>query len=827
MENRVIELTYPDTPEFPSKNIRILDKSRNVYTATKMETKMEMIDILSEMVCEQKYDLLNVNKEKRPIDKDGNLLKNWNTLPYETLCENHTDESGMWGIRHGFHREGKKYTMGLDFDMCGSEHKLRGCETTCALWDEYREKAESWNGCFTSSTEGNMNVLIDYTQSPLLQEKIKAIGKSKFVVANLEILIGGYQVIPPSKTICKINKVANRHREFLALPFYVIPSDDIPDPVRDFIISKMPEIKTTVSSFTPVVDEKWLDLLFNFIKNEVVEGVKKIGRADWFYICSILKSNGYGKEVWLRWSRLVSQTQTASKTWDSIKKSGFVIHGLLNICKRVNSFGLMEWKDKYGQFIPLGVLEKGENDVARYIASFLENIRFSKNMWWVCDGRNLWSQRKDVTAIVISTIQEQIDVVLSILHFKKSNEKEEKEKEKMDDDIKSYNKCRVVYGKSGHSNQVIKCLMTYLLDESFYEKLDENIYQIAYSNGIYDMKTRTFRAGILPTDYLTKTVKFDWEEGTEEHKALVRNELKKICNWNETHLLYYLSVFGFSLTGDASLHQLLFYLRGQSAENGKSVVLEIMTILFNEIYVKKIDSKFFDVKASDQHKTLAELKGIRIAWANEISKTKCDANLIKDLADGTQIPYKVMYGTTAMLNVRFKLFLVSNHTLNIPADKGVERRVNLFQMESKFGNYEDDYEAKKFKKDARFGEKMTGIYKYALLSVLMDAAYDFIQNGLPPIPPEWEVEKKSMMDDNSPSTDFWENNFETGAGFTCSKGDIERRLTESKTKMSIKDFKDELKKNGIKYTYDKDIMTNRVRGLFTGFRIIDRGDENL
>jgi hypothetical protein len=53
--------------------------------------------------------------------------------------------------------------------------------------------------------------------------------------------------------------------------------------------------------------------------NGEVKESKIISRVLWFQICSILKQNGYDKSVWLKYSGLVSKTQTASKQWDKIK----------------------------------------------------------------------------------------------------------------------------------------------------------------------------------------------------------------------------------------------------------------------------------------------------------------------------------------------------------------------------------------------------------------------------------------------------------------------------------------------------------------------------
>jgi phage/plasmid-associated DNA primase len=833
------ELTYIDTPEKIEKPTYISRTSIQHEMESKMENELmenaDVMGVLASMIYEDKLNLVNVDADKRPVGKDGRALKDWNKLSYAELMRQHNENSLFWGLRNGFHAEGGRYTLSLDFDMCGETHQYRSCEETCALWNEYEQNTTT-DGRFTSSTDGNMNVLVDYTNSQILQEKVKALGKNKVTVHSLEILLGGNQVIPPTMTKCKISGREERRRAFLDNPFYVIPDDDTPDFVRDFILRHLP---TTVTrrAFVPVApvtpaEDKWLDLLFNFIGNEVVNGAKKIPWNSRFHICGMLKSNGYSKNIWLQYNGLAPSKSDPETLWKSCRDN-FPIFGLIKICNKANAFGLREWRNKHNQYINITVLQKGENDIAKYIAPHLEDVRYSQNTWWYCDPKtSLWSQRKDITAIVISTVQRHIDNALEILYFKKDTATEE-EKEKLETQIGEYNKQRASMTKSSVSNQIIKCLLTYCHDVEFFDKLDDTIYQMVYKNGIYNMKTKSFRYGILPTDYLTKTANFDWiMECPEDEKEAVRHELKKICNWNDQHLAYYLAMYGYSFTGDAEKQQKLYYLRGQLAKNGKSVMLEVLSDIFDEVYVKKLELGFFDERAPDRHKTMAGLKGIRLAWTNEVSKKRADANFIKDIADGTKIPYRVMYGTTTTLNVQFKVVLVSNNTLDIAADNGIDRRLVLCQFDSSFRAGEngteavDDYEKRVFVADELFATKMKTVWRNALLHLIMDASYDYIQNGMPPIPEEWDNDKKDMIADNTPFRDFFETNFIVGDGLTISKSIIESVLANYKIeKVGMKGLKDELKKMSIPYTYNKDKMVKGVKGVFTGFALREQDEE--
>ena len=841
------ELTYTDTPDI-SENPTIYSKKDHEKMSTmENETELAMMEnehgdvmaILAEMICHHKLNLVNVDTDKRPIGKNGKPLKDWNNLSYTELLAHHNEDSLFWGIRNGFHAEGRRYTLSLDFDMCGASHEYRSCPETCALWNEYEQTA-SKDGQFTSSTDGNMNVLVDYTNSTVLKEKIEKYEKAKLVVYNLEILLRGNQVIPPTMTNCKISGKSENRRTFIGNPFYVIPDDDTPDFVREFILrqfpkeSKVPERKKVKREAEAEVEaeveaakvDKWIELLFDFIGNEKVGGAKKINWNHRFHICSMLKSNHYSKEIWMSYYLLSSDNETkAENLWKSVHDD-YPIFGLVNICNAVNPFGLREWRNKHNHFIPLTTLQRGENDIAKYQSDYLADVRYTKDGWFICDSNtNVWSQRKDVTAVVVTRIQTHIDNALEIQYFKKDRATEE-EKEKLEDQIISYNKCRCNVSKSGTSSQIIKCLMTYLYDEDFAERLDTTLYQLVFRNGIYNMKTRTFRCGIVPTDFVSKTIPYDWQmEADESQKQYVRHELKKICNWNEQHFHYYLTLLGYILTGDAEREQYIWFFRGQLAKNGKSVILEVLSDILGH-YARKLELGFFDEKATNRHKTLDNLRGCRLVWANEVSKKRCDAFFIKEISDGTKTEYGKMYGNTTTLNVQFKCILVSNNTLDLPADSGVDRRFILMQFDSSFRAGEngtekvDDYENRVFIQDADFPNKLKTTNRNALLHVLMDAAYDYVRNGLPPIPEEWKEDKEDMMSDNSPFKDFFESNFVVGEGQQVFRYTLDSILESyKKGRMDLKDLKDELKKMRVPYKYEKEKMYKGKKGLFKGFGI--------
>ena len=80
---------------------------------------------------------------------------------------------------------------------------------------------------FVSSTQGNFNVLVDYSVSNQIKEWVANLGKAKFAIHELEILVAKNQIIPPTATNSKITGTLGPAREFMnENNFYVMEKEE-------------------------------------------------------------------------------------------------------------------------------------------------------------------------------------------------------------------------------------------------------------------------------------------------------------------------------------------------------------------------------------------------------------------------------------------------------------------------------------------------------------------------------------------------------------------------------------------------------------------------
>jgi hypothetical protein len=553
-------------------------------------------------------------------------------------------------------------------------------------------------------------------------------------------------------------------------------------------------------------------------------GNKEHSRNTWLILCSWFVNHSTKKEfidfVEPEWR------EQADKLFDNFSKNKKPCskYALDNIAKIKDENAYLVWRRKNNIYISVDILKRGCNDVAKFIASRLkQNLIYCNDLWFQFDIQTcLWRITKRPDAMVINHIQRDIDETRESILYKKNRTDDEDEKKNLSLLEKMFVDYHREVSKGAYVSQTLKFLADYLLDADFEKILDNQTGFVAFKNGILDLKTLDFRNGLLQSDFITKTIPHNYTEKNDDDVIDVRTALKKICNWNDSHLDYYLSCIGYALTGLSSREQNFWYLRGQTAENGKSVIFEALEKIMPN-YVIKGTSTFLD-KGAELKKEVPTWKGKRILWLNEVSTKMKDEDLVKAVCDGTDFKYNRNYATEAeKVAILFKLFGVSNNSLSIKGDAGIARRFKLLQFNSQFqlDTTEDDFETLQFIRNKTFSDDLCGKWRDALLHLIFSYSKDYIVNDcLKPYPKEWNDEAKENIADNNKFIEWFDETFEIGKDFVCFKVDFENILPNEYKSLKIKD---ELTRMKIKFTYDsqmkKIIDGARKKGAFVGFRI--------
>jgi hypothetical protein len=412
-------------------------------------------------------------------------------------------------------------------------------------------------------------------------------------------------------------------------------------------------------------------------------------------------------------------------------------------------------------------------------------------------------------------IHKHIDYSIQIKINERNKTEDAEEQKSITDDIKTYSKMYSDVDKSGFYSMITKHLKTILYDSTFYSKLDNHPYQLAFLNGFYNLRDKEFIKGYSDYDYVTKTIPFDYTEPTTEQTEFVKNILFKICNCNQSHMDYYMGVLGQALLGDPELEKALYFCVGVGGNNGKTLIFEALADIMPN-YVSKIERKTFEKGYAKAHKHLAGTKGKRIVYVEELSTKEQDIELAKEVADGKNIKNEIMYGTDELINIMFKLFFLSNCQANLKVDGGIGNRYRQLCHNSKFNKetMEDNYEALDFIQDKTLADKLKGIYKHALLQLFIDAGHLYTKTNTLIIPDEFEEAIVNTLEANDEVKMWFNENCEYGDDFKCSKKKLEEHISKP-----FRDIQNEIQRI-TNFKYDRNLKFGKLcKGGWKGFQI--------
>ena len=409
---------------------------------------------------------------------------------------------------------------------------------------------------------------------------------------------------------------------------------------------KLPEKQNSPRSVAELethAKDKYIELI-----NTCGDSNEKILHPDWYCIATFLKTHGYDKQFFRDFTEkyVSNKSSELDGIWDKQIKMETRMNpkAIENITYKYNPDGLKMWKLKYPE---KNYITTPDNIIDNYLCAKLiapylkETLRICCFEWWALGDDNLWKIVKKPVYYAVTEIRKYIDHSNAELTNKIKLMPDGEEKNEKLKISKAYLSLYLEINKGSYNNKLLEYLETHLRDDHFTETLNLNVNKVAYKNGMFDLTTLELRPYILASDYITHTIPYDYNPATEEHKIALKKELLKICNNKQKHLDYYLSTLGYAMTGDSSKLQEFYYLMGVKACNGKSVVFEAL----NEIipnYSMNIENTSLEAGNSQLHKEISSWSGKRIGWVNELTKRKQDAEVIKMIADGTSMKYKIM-----------------------------------------------------------------------------------------------------------------------------------------------------------------------------------------
>ena len=481
-------------------------------------------------------------------------------------------------------------------------------------------------------------------------------------------------------------------------------------------------------------------------------------------------------------------------------------------------------------------LEKGERYIADLIypmfqktIKYYEKTQGTKTLkyWFELNDRNLWVISTDAPKKkIITKLQELIEIEKIRVWNLWKVETDARKKYELANDEETIRKHYKGVGKASYSNTLCKDYLAYnLQDNLFINKLNKTTGKFVFNDGLYDLKTRQFQSGFKYDDYITtdELLPYNYQSlnSNMEKTNYLKSEFKKIYNNDETHLEYALSVIGYSLTGDASLEKAIYYIidgtEEKKGDNGKTLIFNLLCLIFKGLVVSS-DSMFIEDGYSKVHKHLINFKNARLVYLDEGTQKKVNAKLLKKIGDGTSIEVEIMFGTTEDIDIKFKLFVCSNHLPKIKKDEeAVFNRYIQIQCNSHFDRTgtrtQENPEKLEFIADTHLSKKLLDGYKDEMMLLFLDYACKYYERGLPEIPTQFVEAKNITKIQNNEFAKWFFENYEASSktnenGELTDRISLDELINECILNIDGTEIKKELKKLNV--IYDKDL-----RGLGT------------
>lgn len=289
----------------------------------------------------------------------------------------------------------------------------------------------------------------------------------------------------------------------------------------------------------------------------------------------------------------------------------------------------------------------------------------------------------------------------------------------IDAQIKAIDKVILNLKTNGFKTSVMRECCEIFYDDKFEESLDSNPNLFAFQNGIYDLRTHTFRCG-MPSDRITLVAPIDYIESYDYYHPEVQNVLAFLNKLFPDRSLrdYFINVYSKIFVGGN--REKKFYIWTGEGNNGKSILYDLFELVLGP-YSQKPPTSLLTGKrtqSSQADPILSNVKGVR-SWMFQETRQKDPINtgIAKELTGNDSFRARDLFQKGSDMHEikpMFKVGLMCNELPTIfDADKAMWNRVRIIPFESCFVDIdelpetEDEQLAqKKFLIDYEFSEKL-------------------------------------------------------------------------------------------------------------------------
>ena len=281
---------------------------------------------------------------------------------------------------------------------------------------------------------------------------------------------------------------------------------------------------------------------------------------------------------------------------------------------------------------------------------------------------------------------------------------------------------------TGFVENVMKAMRDLFYDRNFMARLDANPNLIAFTNGVWELKEKRFRAA-SHDDWQSLSVGYAWSDADSGVRDEIVRYFEQLhpCAEQRTYMLKTLARQLYGDTGGELFHVHAGFMG--SAGNGKSKFFEVLELALGD-YAHKFPVEVLVAKQrGDAHRPTPEFKlwrARRILYCAEPNADeRLNSGVMKELTGGEVIHYRMLYSNDLHhFRPVYKMHIMCNDVPQLDgADEGVRRRIRKVDYVSRFVDADDVNEAEhKYLRDMGFVDrfKETVDYRLEFLKYLLE-----------------------------------------------------------------------------------------------------------
>jgi len=406
------------------------------------------------------------------------------------------------------------------------------------------------------------------------------------------------------------------------------------------------------------------------------------------------------------------------------------------------------WKRKKASSRIKDSLQGGHNDLAKMLFDCYSSV-------FVCADpeKHIWFEYKDHKWKQIkkgSTLRSKISKELA-LRFQEESRKifneisEDEGGEGLDKKLKTIMTLIKSLKSAPFKNHVMQESEEVFYNDDFLDRLDSDINLLGFSNGVFDVRTMTFRNG-KPEDFISLSTRYEYKDFTDDDPAVLEVKDFLIKVFPDPKLRGYFLEYCAQLLKGGNFRKTFLNHTGEG-DNAKSITIELIELALGQ-YAVKLPTALITGKRTQSSQAapeLARVNGVRAAFLQEPSKRDVvNSGILKELTGNDSFFNRDLYKNGKEIKPMFKLGLVSNYMPHIEADdEALWNRILVLPYESWFPKPKDAHKVPKtfeeqlakkiFHRDDNFNEKLPQM-KQPFMWILIQKLKEIMVKGPSQIP---------------------------------------------------------------------------------------------